>query len=116
MARKSVSELEKRTVSALIQVIEVNQGVQTKLLRAYLAHQLMVENGRLPYSCKGIRLTQLPTTRQIITMLRRNSRLRRNRVVYWRKPSPFLIWWYVGKVVRRREAAPICADHNSSVD
>jgi hypothetical protein len=88
MAKKSVSELEKRTVNALRIIIGVNPGVETKLLRGYLALQLTTENGRLPRG-RGTRLVKLPTSRHIIAMLRRA------RGVCLTKQGSFFIRWYV---------------------
>ena len=112
MAKKSVSELEKRTVNAMMSFIACHPGIETKLLRGYLALQLLTENGRLPYSFKGARLTKLPTARQIIAMLRRNRR------VYWTNKNPFFLRWYV-KPCRQRWTTvqfPPRAIGNSPVD
>jgi len=101
MAKKSVSELEKRTVNAMTRYIACYPGIETKLLRGYLALQLLTENGRLPYSFKGVRLTKLPTARQIIAMLRRNRR------VYWANDNPFLLCWYVKDRETKRILLPL---------
>ena len=95
MAKKSASELERRTVNALRSIIGAYPGIETKLLRGYLALQLLTENGRLPYGGET-RLVKLPTSRRLIAMLRRDRRVRftnRNRF--------FLRWYVVEKKVRQ---------------
>jgi hypothetical protein len=92
--KRRVSELEKRTVNALVLYIRNYPGIETKLLRGYLALQLLAENGRLPYSLNGTRLTKLPTTRHLIAMLRRDRRVR------WTNRNPFFLRWYAVKTYK----------------
>ena len=111
MAKKRVSELEKRTVNALRYFIRVYPGIETKLLWAYLALQLLTENGRLPYG-EGTRLVKLPTRRHLIAMLRRDRR------VSFTNRNPFYLRWYVvEKKVRPQGNSRIFRNEiNSSVD
>ena len=101
MPKKKISRLEKKIVRALVMQIEANPGVETKLLRGYLALRLMTENGHLPYGGNDL-LTKLPTPKQIITILKRSRRVR------WTKPGPYWICWYAArKAAARRKSADV---------